>query len=297
MLDAAFPPSPSQWIADMNAVNAKVGAIYIWGGFTNYSLAHVQAAIAAGKYVLPIVVPGNVGPYPHSVLTALFNYGITAGPVAIDIETGSLPSRAWDSNFDTFMRSNKFIPIEYGTQSRFGPWGGPYTDNDELWIASWLRTGTLNPIPALPTGDVALQFVDDIVINGHTYDASVINESIFAGQGVDMATPDDIFGILHDGSDAHPDAWIHQILEDVKNNHLGSIEARLTTLTGMLSRDDLMIQQVVAAVSDVHTGLAAIDGAIAAIGNIPPANLQPLQDSVNQTRDSLNKILVAFRNA
>lgn len=192
MLDAAYPPSPQQWIADMNAVNAGVGAIYIWSGFPNYSKAHVDAARAAGKFVLPIVVPGDIGPDPNTVLDVANQFGITSGPIAVDLETGSEPGNAWDQTFDSVARNRGFTPIEYGTPSQFGPWGGQYTDSDSLWIATWIRTGIINPVPVLPPGRVAWQFVNDVTINNSQYDASVIDTSIFEGGTPPMPNVQDV---------------------------------------------------------------------------------------------------------
>src|SRR5215467_4772333 len=94
LLDAAFPPSPDQWVRDMDMVGAQGGAIYVWGSFINYSKAHVDAARAAGKQVLPIIVPGD-SPPPPPLYAAAEPYGITSGPIVYDIESGSMPASSW----------------------------------------------------------------------------------------------------------------------------------------------------------------------------------------------------------
>lgn len=173
MLDAAFPPGdPAQWVTDMASVGAQVGAIYTYGGFTHYTVAHVQQARASQRFVLPIVVPGNNPPDPRVVLATVAQYGIADGPVAIDRESGSMFPIGWDDAFDALARSMGYRPIEYANLND----ARTPRDIDEEWQARWIRTGIMNPVPALPPGIVAWQFVDDVAINGTQYDVSVVGD-------------------------------------------------------------------------------------------------------------------------
>jgi hypothetical protein len=170
MLDAAFPPSPLQWVTDMGNVGATVGAIYTYGPFTNYTPAHVSQASASSKRVLPIVVPGSNPPDPRLVLASVGRYGITSGPVAKDREAGSLYPSDWSQAFDTIARQSGYVPIDYANlNDAIVP-----AELDDRWLAEWLRTGVMNPVPTLPSGLVAWQFVNDVTIGASQYDISVI---------------------------------------------------------------------------------------------------------------------------
>lgn len=177
ILDAAYPPSPSQWVADMNAVGASGGLVYVWGPILNYSVAHVAAARNAGKIVIPVVVPGNDGPAWQNVMSRLNLFGFIAGPVLYDFELNSEPTNAWWQAQAASVRASGFLADRYGTSGELGR----YTPEDEDWIASWLRSGVLQPIPSLQPGRVAWQFVNDVSINGSQYDVSVMDDAFMEG--------------------------------------------------------------------------------------------------------------------
>lgn len=170
MLDAAYPPSPLQWCADIRNVGGSAGAVYVYGPLTNYTKQHVAQAIASGIAVLPIVVPGTNPPDPKIVLSSVYLYGITGGPIAKDREAGSLYPAAWSAAFDSVARAAGFIPVDYANlNDAVQP-----AEADEQWQAEWLRTGTMNPVPTLPAGLAAWQFVNDVSVGGSQYDVSVV---------------------------------------------------------------------------------------------------------------------------
>lgn len=186
LLDAAFPPSPQQWVTDMNAVGADGGFVYIIGPITHYSPAHISAARQAGKLVVPIVVPGNFPMAVSALLATLKAYGFVSGPVVLDYEQGSEPPDSWNVSARATLDEAGYMTARYGTVLELGK----YTPDDEDWIASWLRKGSLDPVPELPAGRNAWQFVDDVLINGSQYDVSVVDD-LFA-IGADVALLDDI---------------------------------------------------------------------------------------------------------
>lgn len=188
MLDAAFPPSPQQWVADMNAVGADGGFVYVVGGILNYTPDHVSVARFAGKVVVPIVVPGNTPTTVQNVHDALASMLFSGGPVVVDLEPGSEPADEWVRMLRQFLDPLGYETDRYGTQSVLGS----YSPEDGDWVASWLRTGQLNPIPQLPAGWHAWQFANDVVVNGNTYDASVVDDQFVARslQGVTDLTDD-----------------------------------------------------------------------------------------------------------
>lgn len=175
-LDAAFPPSPALWCADMASAGASVGFVYVHGDFLNYTPAHVTLARAKGLTVAPIVVPGNNPPSFATIWSALLNYGFASGPVFVDLEMFSLPPDGWVKGLHAFLFPLGYWIVNYGTTSTLGH----YSPEDGDWVANWIRTGTLNPVPALPDNELAWQFVDDVRINGNTYDATVIHPDAFS---------------------------------------------------------------------------------------------------------------------
>lgn len=211
MLDAAYPPMPQQWIDDMNAVGADGGFVYVWGPITLYSIDHVVTARANGKAVIPIIVPGNQFPDNGSLLNTLRALGFTSGSVVIDLEPGSEPPDYQVHNFSVFLGQNGYVEDRYGTISVLGT----YSPEGEDWIADWIRTGQLSPLPALPAGWNARQFVNDVMINGHTYDASVVSDAFMVG-GLDMAT------IGLDGKDPN----VQQLLMRVNDVWHSIVDAR-----------------------------------------------------------------------
>lgn len=268
ILDAAFPPTPALWVGDMNAVGASGGCVYVLGPFTNYTPAHVTLARASGKSVIPIVVPGDNPPSYGTVWAALLNYGFSSGPVVFDLERFSEPPDAWLTGARSFLGPLGYLVDRYGTVSELGK----YSPENADWIASWLRQGILDPIPSLPAGRVAWQFVDDIVINGRTYDASVMDSSFLGGIMANGFTDDDRAMLSRlatdffdgqqsttpDGKSPVPTDWpnfvpatLNQILAGVENlekggtvtidtapivNAINSLGGQLTALSTQLTR-------------------------------------------------------------
>ena len=175
MLDAAFPPAPLQWCEDIRNVGGSVGAVYVYGPFTNYTPQHVAQASASGIRVLPIVVPGTNPPDPRIVLSSVYRYGITGGPIAKDREAGSLYPIAWSIVFDSVARAAGFTPVDYANlNDAVQP-----AEADAQWLAEWLRTGVMAPVPTLPANLVAWQFVNDVPIGTSQYDVSIVRSSLW----------------------------------------------------------------------------------------------------------------------
>jgi hypothetical protein len=184
MLDAAFPPAPAELLQDLDQVGARAAAVYVWGGASRgWTPAHVSALRQGGKYALPVVVPGNAPPADVGpILDALLAFGFAAGPVATDYETGSEPPAAWTWQWDTQLGAHGYRYVDYGTRDELGRHPAPGE-----WLASWLRTGVLAPLPVLPPGLLAWQFVDDVQLAHGLYDVSVVDDvELFGG---DMTGP------------------------------------------------------------------------------------------------------------
>ncbi len=215
ILDTLYPPSPDQLIADLNAVGADGAAVYVWrpGGVGTWTPAHVRAMRAAGKICWPIVVPATDGGDINGQLGAAQAFGFTSGPISANLELPNLPDPAWEERFDAAAAAASFTDLDYGTRYNLGL----YQPDDRDWIAEWIRTGVLEPLPTLPAGRAAWQFVNDIAINGHQYDASVVD----LGGDLDMdptlaAKLDEILNTLATGSDARaPGTWIATMLNNI----------------------------------------------------------------------------------
>jgi hypothetical protein len=185
MLDALFPPAnPDQLIADMNAVGAQACLVYCWrpGGIGSWTPAHVSKLLSAGKLVAASVVPFPGGGPVVEQLNAVRAMGIAPpSPVSADLEPPGLPPSSWEEAFDAEVRARGYKDFDYGTSGNLGLY---QPDPEGQWLASWLRTGVLNPIPSLPGGRYsAWQFVNDVPINGTQYDVSVVSQGVFTGVG------------------------------------------------------------------------------------------------------------------
>lgn len=266
IIDAAYPPSPAQWVDDMNAVGAAGGLVYVWGPILNYSVNHVVTARSNGKIVVPVVVPGNDGPTWDNVHNRLNLFGFTNGPALYDFELGSEPTNTWWQQHAQSAHAAGFVVDRYGTTSELGN----YSPEDQDWIAQWIRTGVLDPLPTLQAGRVAWQFVNDIMINGRQYDASVIADSFI--QGAFMLTPEDIDAVASAVMNKLDTTAIGQLVTDVAQE----------TVNGTVVGPKGVATQLPAILS----GLAAIQTAIANL-QVPPANLQPILDVVTRIENAL----------
>jgi len=178
MLDALFPPSPTQLVADCREVGASGCFAYVArpGGIGTWTPDHVAALLADGSRSVPIIVPLPAGQPIGPLLGAVHGFGFTSGPVTLDLETPNLPPASWEEQFDAAILAAGYTDFDYGRPADLGL----YQPDDANWKASWLRTGVLNPLPPLPSGWHGWQFVNDIVVNGTQYDASVIDEGVFS---------------------------------------------------------------------------------------------------------------------
>ena len=253
-LDAAFPPSPDQWVRDLQSVGADVGFVYVWGPFVNYTKAHVDAAQAAGIHVVPIIVPGNSPPAPP-LYAAAEPYGITSGLIAYDIEDGSLPGADW-------VR-------QAVDQSNAAGWSaGVYCDQQKRefysagwwWLALWPLVGTINPIPGgLPAETVAWQYTHDVNINGSQYDVSIVDPALFGGsvggdQDMNQEEHDWLFGLNRQVGDGYtPTGVAGTIL-----SRLDTIETKLSTSppvdAGLQARIDAAVSALTAVVAALKGG-------------------------------------------
>lgn len=193
MLDALNPPNPAALVNDCRSVGAKAVALYVFrrnanGGMLSagtWTAAHVQACNDAGIATLPIIVPGS-RPTSADISTAIAiarQYGVRLVAMVADIETNSFPVSAWVSLFGLTVRAAGAKALRYGDVGPLASY--PVLDGD--WISHGkiaVRDGVISPVPRLPAGVVADQYAVRCIVNGHEYDASVIDSSVFGASAV-----------------------------------------------------------------------------------------------------------------
>jgi hypothetical protein len=174
--DTASPPSdPAAWVADLEAMGAEVGAVYVLGGAGagRYTPAHVGAALAAGKSVSAVAVPGASPPTVAEVLNAAAAYGFPPGtPLFEDVAIG-------DNNFTNGAWLKAAIgayPPAFvgGTYCQPGPRRALFP-----WGLFWEASPQAAPPTSLPAGAIASQYGQETGPSGTVYDVSLIDLSIF----------------------------------------------------------------------------------------------------------------------
>lgn len=253
-LDALFPPDAASVVRDANQVGAQVIGCYVFrqGGIGGWNPMLVQNIRAAGKTMLPIVVPGNNPPPASTVLNAVRAMGFAGGVVALDLEATSLPPVAWATSWITIVQAAGFKPIEYGSVLNLEPYGiGLSMD----WVANWLRTGSLEPLPTLPSGEAGWQFANEVSINGHVYDASLFDSSIFEGDDMfEQADRDQLQAVFNyvkgEYEAALPDASTTRILDKLgtPTPTPDPVTVDASAVAAALAADDTFLQAVAKAV-------------------------------------------------
>jgi hypothetical protein len=181
-LDAAYPPSPAEWVQDLDWAGAESAFYYAVGPFARYTPAHLEAARAAGKRLCAIIVPGSAPTSIHLMLAVVAALGGAGDPVVFDLETGSLPPALWLGDAISAAREAGHPPRRYGDMGVLA--GYPAADGD--WVSHGpgpIRAGwsPADGVPVLRSGLLGWQFAVQVTINGHQYDVSVCDPSLFAG--------------------------------------------------------------------------------------------------------------------
>lgn len=216
MLDTLFPPSPDQLVLDMRSVNARAIGMYVFrrdgqGNMVSngsWTAAHVTAIQSDGKYVLPILVPGNVpqqGDMPAAIQAAVAR-GTGRTAMVVDIEQFSFPAPEWLQRAIAYAHSVGWRVIRYGDVEPLKQY--PVADGD--WISHGLipvRAGQIVPVPALPNGCVADQYAVGCSINGYDYDASVISRDVFSSY------PGNVGGTISMGGRLNAAPWLPSRLD------------------------------------------------------------------------------------
>lgn len=165
ILDTAEPIDGPTLVSACRAVGAEGAAGYLreWPQWTG---AVARALIDAELQFLPIELFG--GQPPDDTLRLLELWGLPLGPVALDVETGSWPSDAWQLAWYDHMAEAGYRPVGYSQASTSVTW-------DWRWGASYGPYGgrrAIQPVIPIPGGWDAIQYAHDIVIGPLTVDAS-----------------------------------------------------------------------------------------------------------------------------
>lgn len=191
--DAANPPGPAAWVADLQHFGCAVAFVYVWGPYENYTPEHVAAARAAGITVIPIVVPGDTPP-PPPLYAAALPYGISGGHLFYDVERFSMATPDWVRQGVAISTANGFQAGVYCTAANraaypFGLW----------WRAGtgWTGGGFSGALPAPPLdlgdfgGAVAVQYDFEVQgPSGARYDLSRVDlDQLAPGPPVGSVVP------------------------------------------------------------------------------------------------------------
>jgi hypothetical protein len=216
-----------------------------------------------------IVVPGTRNPpAPAQVLGQLSAFG--CDPVlADDLETSSTPPASWEDALDAAAAAAHVRSLSYGTSSVLGQ----YDAGEPGWVASWLRTGTLSPVPTLPAGWLAWQFVDDVSINGTAYDVSVVDPGLFAGEDMQPDEREALFAIR-----ASVDAqWDFEVQgTDTGHGSPGTVVSLLAQIPQIAAKLDALKQppvDVVALAAALVADPTFVDAIAAAVVRLEAAKL------------------------
>jgi hypothetical protein len=240
LLDALNPPRPAQLVADCRDAGADGCWVYAARfdaagddiGIGTWSRAHVDALRAAGLVTPAIIVPGDAPPAPGPLLDAVDALACDL-QVAYDLETFSLAPPAWLARAIAETRARGRRPLRYGDVGVLATY--PAADGD--WISHGagllVRAGVLQPVPPVPAGTVADQYVVRLVVNGNNYDGSTADPAVFTG-GLNVAQLDNIENMLtvmyYGDPVAHPDCSTSQ-LKQGQGRIEGALSAEGTDLT------------------------------------------------------------------
>jgi hypothetical protein len=194
LLDALYPPSPAQLVADCRAAGAAGCWVYaarfgVSGGdlgIGGWTPAHVAALHEDGKLAPAIIVPGDAPRAVQPMLDVADALGCDPA-TAFDIENFSFASPLWIGAAIDITRQRGRRPVRYGDTAVLGRY--PTADGD--WISHGfipVEAGSDVPVPPLPAGLVADQYAVEVVVNGTAYDVSVADPEFF-GSVVVVAAP------------------------------------------------------------------------------------------------------------
>lgn len=175
-VDAAYPPAPTDWVADIKSIGATAAFFYAVGPLANYSRDHITEAERNGIVTVPIIVPGNNPMDAQRQIQAVRVFGSSSHLIAYDTELNSEPPLAWLLGAFTVARAMGYSPGLYGDQAhldRYSP-AGP----DWRWLAAWVMTGKYQPVPMLTPGDPVHQYANDVPIGSAMYDVSVYDPAL-----------------------------------------------------------------------------------------------------------------------
>jgi hypothetical protein len=296
LLDALFPPSPDLLVSDCRAFGAAGCWVYAArrdaagadAGIGSWTPAHVDALHAAGMMAPAIIVPGD---RPGDIAPMLDGVAaLGCDPVtAWDIETASLPPAAWLAAAIVATRSRGWLALRYGD----APILAAYPNGDGDWLSHRgdlvVRAGAVEPVPSVPNGLAAWQYVVDVAGPHAGYDASVIDPNVFGGAMVDPGVIDKIDKIRESVNDQ----WA-MAADGIGSNTgrvpiVAVVRTQLAAALAILTKDDQVLADLATRLDATTQGLAGLRTAVDALtGKVPPADLQPILDTLNRMEAGLH---------
>jgi hypothetical protein len=236
-VDTAYPPAPAQWLADIRDLGASASLIYTYGGFTNYTAAHLQAAGSNGITLIPIVVPGDTPPPASEVLQTALNYGFSSGPLLIDLESGSFPIQGWVQDFIT--QASAFQVLIYGTTDTLNRYSVPLLNS---WVALWFASITPPPLGR----HAGWQYCHDIKMGGASYDLSVYDPDRLEAPMDEATLKQWIRDVLNEGTGTGQPDWagtVKDSLAEIQQN-INLVNTALSDLTNDNGKLDALLKAV-----------------------------------------------------
>lgn len=266
MLDALYPGTPAQLVANCKAVGAAGALGYVWHGSAQsydtggWSLAHFDALRSAGLITAPIASGTSAyTPTPQQIIQAARAWGFTSGPLIHDMEgPGNLPPQSWWNNAINVDRAAGYTAIKYGNQ----PDVSSYANGDGWWQARYIQQ-TVNPQPALPAGLIGWQYANSVSINGTQYDVSIFDAGVFEGEEMTQA---EFNALLSGNNDFLALIWrVDAILNNYATVAGGPTKGEANALHAALASSGgsggLTAAQA-AALTDIQTRVTAIENSL-----------------------------------
>jgi hypothetical protein len=178
VLDASRPVDAPTIIAAARSVGAEGLAGYL-RGWPQWTAEVARAILDAGLGFLPIDL--YQGQAPRETVDIVMSWMLPPGPIALDVETGSMPSDDWQRRWVGWVQAHGYGSVDYGH-------GSTAVAYDKRWTADYgPGTGrtTVEPVIDIPAGFDALQYAHDIPLPGVSVDASNVGFQLmrFGGAG------------------------------------------------------------------------------------------------------------------
>lgn len=256
VLDLAHPGSDPQKLVSVARSFGAQGVAGYLRNWPEWTPAMVRAVLDAGLGFLPIELYD--GQAPQDTLPALAGWGLSACPVALDVEAGSWPADSWQQSWEIILDGHGFTSVGYSQASVAVPYR-------KRWYARYTWPGqpdqqTVYPIESAPPGE-AVQYAHAILVDGldldvSSFDFPILEDPMALNYSAKLGlTALAYYAVLGRGPANQPevDQWAVQIGDDGSNlwqiveaiaasaegvayatpaAHIADLQARVKTVSG-----------------------------------------------------------------